>query len=77
MSDVTFDMKNNQMKVHQQNSEPWMVTLVDENEFGYKLKDSSLREFFLRYIIGGSSFFCKPLVYLFNFCRVFCLAVSK
>ena len=29
MSDVTFDMRNNTMKVHQQNVEPWQVTLVD------------------------------------------------
>ncbi len=28
-SDVTFDMKNNCMKVHTMNSEPWNVTLVD------------------------------------------------
>ena len=32
MSDVTFDMTNNKMKVHQQNSEPWTVTLVDTGE---------------------------------------------
>jgi glucose-1-phosphate cytidylyltransferase len=29
MSDVTFDMSNNKMKVHQQNAEPCAVTLVD------------------------------------------------
>jgi glucose-1-phosphate cytidylyltransferase len=29
MSDVTFDMRNNSMKVHQQYAEPWQVTLVD------------------------------------------------
>ncbi len=29
MSDVTFDIKNNQMQVHQNNAEPWRVTLVD------------------------------------------------
>ena len=29
MSDVTFDMVNNQMKVHEQHAEPWRVTLVD------------------------------------------------
>ncbi len=28
-SDITFDMKNNNMKVHKINSEPWNVTLVD------------------------------------------------
>ena len=32
MSDVTFDMKNNQMKVHQNSAEPWQVTLVDTGE---------------------------------------------
>ena len=29
MSDVTFDMHNNKMQVHSNNSEPWKVTLVD------------------------------------------------
>ncbi|WP_243370818.1 glucose-1-phosphate cytidylyltransferase [Geotalea sp. SG265] len=29
MSDVTFDMCNNSMEVHQQYAEPWRVTLVD------------------------------------------------
>ena len=28
-ADVTFDMKNNNMKVHKMHSEPWNVTLVD------------------------------------------------
>ncbi|SEK94146.1 glucose-1-phosphate cytidylyltransferase [Atopomonas hussainii] len=28
-SDVTFDMRNNSMEVHQNYSEPWRVTLVD------------------------------------------------
>jgi glucose-1-phosphate cytidylyltransferase len=32
MSDVTFDMENNRMEVHQQNAEPWRVTLVDTGE---------------------------------------------
>jgi glucose-1-phosphate cytidylyltransferase len=32
MSDVTFDMANNQMQVHQQKAEPWRVTLVDTGE---------------------------------------------
>ena len=32
MSDVTFDMANNEMQVHQQNAEPWRVTLVDTGE---------------------------------------------
>lgn len=32
MSDVTFDMKNNSMEVHQRNAEPWRVTIVDTGE---------------------------------------------
>lgn len=32
MSDVTFDMTNNSMQVHQQSAEPWRVTLVDTGE---------------------------------------------
>lgn len=32
MSDVTFDMANNKMEVHQQFAEPWKVTLVDTGE---------------------------------------------
>jgi glucose-1-phosphate cytidylyltransferase len=32
MSDVTFDMQNNKMEVHQRNAEPWRVTLVDTGE---------------------------------------------
>jgi len=32
MSDITFNMKENQMKVHQERAEPWTVTLVDTGE---------------------------------------------
>ena len=32
MSDVTFDMSNNRMEVHQQKAEPWKVTLVDTGD---------------------------------------------
>ena len=32
MSDVTFSMKNNEMNVHQNKTEPWTVTLVDTGE---------------------------------------------
>ena len=32
MSDVTFDMKQNRMQVHQRHAEPWCVTLVDTGE---------------------------------------------
>lgn len=40
-SDVTFDMANNQMHVHEQHAEPWRVTLVDtglETQTGGRLK---------------------------------------
>jgi glucose-1-phosphate cytidylyltransferase len=33
MSDVTLSLKDNSMKVHNSNSEPWTVTLVDTGEF--------------------------------------------
>ena len=32
MCDVTYNMVNNRMEVHQNNSEPWNVTLVDTGE---------------------------------------------
>ena len=32
MSDVTFDMSNNQMTIHEQFAEPWKVTLVDTGD---------------------------------------------
>jgi len=32
MSDVTFDMQNNTMEVHQNHAEPWKVTLVDTGD---------------------------------------------
>lgn len=32
MSDVTFDMANNHLEIHQQKAEPWKVTLVDTGE---------------------------------------------
>lgn len=32
MSDVTFDMQNNNMEVHQNGAEPWRVTLVDTGD---------------------------------------------
>lgn len=41
MSDVTFDMAKNQMEVHQNNAEPWRVTLVDtgaESQTGGRLR---------------------------------------
>lgn len=41
MSDVTFDMQNNKMEVHQRFAEPWRVTLIDtgtETMTGGRLK---------------------------------------
>ena len=32
MSDVTFDMSENRMEVHQRHAEPWRVTLVDTGQ---------------------------------------------
>jgi len=32
MSDVTFDMNDNRMEVHQRKAEPWKVTLIDTGE---------------------------------------------
>ena len=32
MSDVTFDIQNNRMEVHNHHAEPWRVTLVDTGE---------------------------------------------
>lgn len=32
MSDVTFDISQNKLEVHQRNAEPWRVTLVDTGE---------------------------------------------
>jgi len=31
-SDVTFDMSNNRMEVHEKHAEPWRITLVDTGE---------------------------------------------
>jgi len=44
MSDVTFDMANNQMHVHNQKAEPWRVTLIDtgdETQTGGRLRRAS------------------------------------
>jgi len=32
MSDVTFDIASNKMQVHQENAEPWKITLIDTGE---------------------------------------------
>lgn len=41
MSDVTFDMRTNEVEVHQKHAEPWRITLVDtgaETQTGGRLK---------------------------------------
>ena len=53
MSDVTFDMANNQMEVHQHKAEPWRVTLIDtgdDTQTGGRLKRIS------KYIQNEESF---------------------
>lgn len=32
MSDVTFDMRANEMEIHQRNAEPWRVTIIDTGD---------------------------------------------
>lgn len=32
MSDITFDMENNQMEIHQKYVEPWRITLIDTGQ---------------------------------------------
>ena len=55
MSDVTFDMAENRMEVHQRNAEPWRVTLVDTGERTMtggrlgRVKDHLKDTFFLTY----------------------------
>jgi len=52
MSDVTFDMQNNTMEVHERHAEPWKVTIVDtgdETMTGGRLKRVA------RYV-GGETF---------------------
>jgi glucose-1-phosphate cytidylyltransferase len=53
MSDVTFDMQNNHMQVHERKAEPWRVTLVDTGEdtmTGGRLKRVA------RYLTGEDAF---------------------
>lgn len=60
-SDVTFDMKENKMKIHQSASEPWKVTLVDTGDATMtggrirRIKDHVGEEFCLTYGDGVSN----------------------
>ncbi len=54
MADVTFDIKNNKMIVHNCEAEPWKVTVVDTGEFtqtGGRLKR-------VRHYLEGEEIFC-------------------
>lgn len=68
-SDVTFDIKNNELKVHQSSAEPWTVTVVDTGEAtmtGGRLKRAAryLRdgEFCMTYGDGVANIDLKELV---------------
>lgn len=69
-SDVTFDMKNNLMEIHQNKSEPWKVTLVDTGDSsmtGGRLKRirnylTEGEDFFFTYGDGLSDVNLKDLV---------------
>lgn len=54
MSDITFDMTNNEMEVHQRKAEPWKVTLVDTGE--HTLTGGRLRR--VRKYLDGEEAFC-------------------
>jgi glucose-1-phosphate cytidylyltransferase len=54
MSDVTIDMKNNHMEVHQQNAEHWRVTLVDTGEMS--MTGGRIRR--IRQYVEHDDFFC-------------------
>lgn len=54
MSDVTFDMSENRMEVHERKAEPWRVTLVDTGDD--TLTGGRLRR--VRRYVEGESEFC-------------------
>jgi glucose-1-phosphate cytidylyltransferase len=54
MSDVTFDMASNRMDVHQNNAEPWRVTLVDTGD--NSMTGGRLRR--VRQHVEGDDAFC-------------------
>ena len=67
-SDVTFDMKENKMHIHQSASEPWKVTLVDTGENTMtggrikRIKDYIDGDFCLTYGDGVSDINIKKLL---------------
>jgi glucose-1-phosphate cytidylyltransferase len=53
-SDVTFDMRTNEMEVHEQHAEPWRVTLIDTGE---NTQTGGRLARVRRYLEGEESFF--------------------
>jgi glucose-1-phosphate cytidylyltransferase len=68
MSDITFDMANNKMKVHRQRAEDWNVTLIDTGEFTQtggrikRIKEYLNDTFCLTYGDGLSNINIKELI---------------
>jgi glucose-1-phosphate cytidylyltransferase len=68
MSDVTFDMANNKMKVHRQRAEDWNVTLIDTGELTQtggrvkRIQDYLNETFCLTYGDGLSDINIKKLI---------------
>ena len=68
MSDVTFDMANNKMKVHRQRAEDWNVTLIDTGELTQtggrvkRIQDYLNETFCLTYGDGLSNINIKKLI---------------
>lgn len=54
MSDVTFDLANNRIEIHQAKSEPWRVTLIDTG--ADSMTGGRLRR--VRAHVAGAPFFC-------------------
>lgn len=68
MSDVTFDMSENRMEVHQRHAEPWRVTLVDTGEMTQtggriaRVRDYVKERFLLTYGDGVSDLDIRKLI---------------
>ncbi len=83
MSDVTFDMANNKMQVHQASAEPWRVTLVDtgdDSRTGGRLKRVSSylddEPFCFTYGDGVSDIDVRKTVELFEREKVLAVVVA-
>ena len=70
-SDITFDMSNNEMKIHQERAEPWKVTLIDTGDktmTGGRIKrikdylDNNDDDFCLTYGDGVANIDIKELI---------------